>query len=220
MNRILRLGLVLNILALPATSFAYNFFDPGYVNGPGIVATDYYDNNYGIASDPLQTTSCIFNDGGARCGLTHSYAFSASNYWSQNWPAICPHGVRPNGQWCAHNWVLILNNDTALGDWELDPLNKGPPDVSVARADTGQGLMGFTANKFKQDNIWRANIAIDFDYMPTQGFPGAGPFVAFGAWNDGNGFGNGGDIGALNPTTGNPSILHFGTHLWEANLPS
>ena len=219
MNRLMQSAVFCSVLSLPTLCAAYNFFDPGYVNGPGIVATDYFDPNYGRPGDPLQTTSCIFNDGGARCGLTHNYTFSKSNYWSQGWPAICPNGIRPNGKWCAHNWTLILNNDTVLGDSELDPLNPGPPDVSIARADVNEGLMGFTASKLT-DNVWRANIAIDFDYMPTQGFPGSGPFVAFGAWNEAAGFGNGGPIGALNPSAGNPSVLHFGTHVWEATLPS
>lgn len=204
----------------------YGFFDQGFANANDPVASDYYGGNVGSSSSPLQANQCIFNDNGARCNIQGSYIFPQTNYWSQNWNAAqgCINGNNVIlGGPCGPNWIIIHNVDQIGSPWELKSQsisNGGPPDQSIPLSGLQQGLMGYQLiNYTAYDNINRPTIDIDLSYA-SQAYPGALPYVAFGAMDRGGGYGNGHPIGALNPTNGAPSILKFVAHMWENSIPS
>ncbi len=211
----------------------YGFFDQGFLNGNDPVASDYYGGNVGSSSNPLQVNQCIFNDNGARCNIQGTYPFPQTNYWSQNWNTAqgCVNGNNVVlGGPCGPNWIIMHNVDgpiNSLGSaysWEMNARsqpNGGPPDQSIPLSGLQAGLIGYQLiNYTTYDNINRPTIDIDMSYMSSQGYPGALPYVAFGAIDRGGGYGNGHPIGALNPTAGIPHILRFVAHMWENSIPA
>jgi hypothetical protein len=185
---------------------AYGFFDQGFTQNP-VVRTDYFSQTAGTASSPLQISSCHF--GQVPCPTVRS-VYPQSNYWTQNWPANCVPGFT-----CpTHNWILLMNNEPREATGNL-----GPPDASLPRFwPGGGGIMGFSTlfgnDNFPGDTYWRAHLVLST--WPTNPVNGAIPYLAFGAFAN---HGNGGPIGALNPTGSAPSILKFDARLWGSQLP-
>jgi hypothetical protein len=109
--------------------------------------------------------------------------------------------------------MLTMNNEPAES-----LQNPGPPDQSIAHSSPGFGIMGFNAlygnNNFQGDTYWRAHLVLNLSFPNP--INGGLPFIAFGA---SSARGNSRYIGALNPTAGVPSFLHFDARLWDANLP-
>jgi hypothetical protein len=97
--------------------------------------------------------------------------------------------------------------------------NSGPPDQSLPRFwPGGGGIMGFSTlygnDNFAGDTYWRAHLVLST--YPVNPVGGGIPYLAFGSFSN---HGNGGTIGALNPSVGVPAIVKFDSRLWGAQLP-
>jgi len=195
----------LGLVSACSLSFAKGFFDQGFANTP-VVRTDYANANAGTAASPLSISACHFTK--APCPTLHS-VFAQSNFWSLNWPENCLPGICPNF------WLLTMNDEIA------DSLsNSGPPDASLPHAWPGFGIMGFNAlygdDNFAGDTNWRAHLVLNLYFADPQF--GGNPFLAIGAFHD---HGNGGYLGALNPSSAaTPSVLEFDARLWGSTLPT
>jgi hypothetical protein len=198
--------LSLALLLFAATLARAQFHDQGMVRVPA-VKTDYADPAIGTESSPLVIGTCLWNN----CG-TERTVFSRSNYWQQNLP--CDPCTGPSAP--DLYWTLLLNNEP-----RADDRNSGPPDVSLARAVPGRGLMGFET-LYGDDNVpgdpyWRAHLVLDF-LQRSNPVHGGIPFLGFGDFSSrGN---RGRPIGYLQPSSNaQPSVLSFQARLWDAVPP-
>lgn len=214
---------VLPLAVIPPAS-AYNFWDQGLVTGT--VNTAFADAFMGSAGHPITYSYCLFPSPDPYTPvpppspLPNHYvinmpvcALSSPTTWSPS-----NSGWNQNGPFGASNyWVLDLNNDSAAPAGSFVSCNQGPPDYSTWVSPPGSGLTGFSVIKDygAGENFFRAHMVHNLVYSNPCG--NAVSFMAIGAQDT---RGNGGLVGALNPTSAVPSKVSFTAKLWDHMTPT
>lgn len=206
-----------------APAHAYNFWDQGLVTGT--VNTAFTDALMGQSGHPITYSYCLFPPPDP---YTPASVPPYPNHYVINMP-VCsltsptlwtgaPTGWAQNGSFgAARYWVLDINNENSTPAGAYNNCNQGPPDYSMPRASPGSGVFGFTTFKDTGagEYFYRSHLVLNLtQYNPC---PNPIPFMAIGAHDT---RGNGGLVGALNPTAGVPSKVSFTAKMYDYKVPA